>query len=282
MRFIHLVLAVLAALILGACDPRPAAPTAAAPAGGDLLAKVRAAGVMRVGVKADAPPFGMRRGGTLVGFDIDLAHAIAARLGIAKVELVPVNSDERSDRLVAGEVDCVIASMTITRYRERRVDFSIPYFQDGAAFLVKADSPIQSYMELAGRAVGCVKGSSSSYYLTQVAPDAKRELVPGFNDLRAALDAGTVEAVMSDRLLLIGLMQQADAKDRYRIAGANVTVEPYGIAVPQNQSAWRNAINHALCELWEGGEWRQIADTWFGPGTPYEGQADFALPVYPR
>ncbi len=280
MRLVQLVLAVFAAVTLAACAcGRPDAPAVPAT---DLLAKVRAAGVMRVGVKADAPPFGMRRGGTLVGFDIDLAHALAARLGVATVELVPVNSDERSDRLVAGELDCVIASMTITRYRERRVDFSIPYFQDGAAFLVKADAPITSYLDLAGRPVACVKGSTSSFYLGQVAPDARRELVPGFADLRQALDAGRVDAVMSDRLLLIGLMQQADAKDRYRIAGANVTVEPYGIAVPQNQSAWRNAINHALCDLWEGGEWKQIADTWFGPGTPYDGQVTFAMPVYPR
>jgi polar amino acid transport system substrate-binding protein len=259
------------------------APAPAAPAGQvDLHARIMAGKTVRVGVKTDTAPFGMLVAGNYVGFDIDIAQALADRLGIEHVVFVPVTSGDRSDKLVAGEVDMVVASMTITRYREKRVDFTIPYFQDGQSILVKADSPIHSYLDLGGHTVGCVKGSTSSYYMKQVSPDAKVELFADFPALQAALDGGKVEAITSDLIILAGMVKNAPDPDAYRIAGERFTTEPYGIAVPQNQSAWRNAINHALLELWEEGRYQEIVKTWFGPGKKYQVPVNFAIGVYPK
>jgi polar amino acid transport system substrate-binding protein len=287
----HPVTALLAlvALLLCACGetkPTPpaapvAAPAKAAPAG-DIYARVMKEKRVRVGVKADTPPFGLRIGDTFTGFDVDLAMAVAKQLGIEQVEFVPVTSANRIVKLLNGDVDMLMASMTITRYRELKLDFTIPYFQDGEGLLVKAGSPIQSYLDLGGKTVGCVKGSTSSYYMKQVSPDCTTKIYPDFAAMMAGFEADETEAVTSDTLILIGLMNAAADPGVYRIAGDRFTTEPYGIGVPENQSKWRDALNDALQDLWENGRWQVICDSWFGPGARYETKINFAITPYPH
>ncbi len=273
-------------MLLAACDgdrPAPAAAAAAAAAPReDIFARVMADKRVRIGVKADTPPFGVASGDTYVGFDIDIAMAVAKQLGIEQVEFVPVTSADRIKRLLHGDVDMVVASMTITRYREKKVDFTLPYFQDGEGLLVKKESPIASYLDLAGKTVGCVKGSTSSYYMKQVAPDCATKVYANFDELMAGFDKDEVDAITTDTLILIGLMKNAREPDAYRLAGDRFTTEPYGIAVPENQSRWRDALDSAIQELWENGRWQVICDSWFGPGAKYETSVNFSITPYPH
>jgi len=274
----HLSVLLLAGLVLAmtACGGGDRAAAA-----GDDLARVTQAGVLRVGVKADTPPFGFKRGDTLAGFDIDIAHALAQQMGLKDVVFVPVTSANRLAKLQAGEVDCVIASMTITRTRAREVDFTIPYFQDGQALLVKGDSPVRSYLDLSGRKVGAVKGSTSASNMKQVAPDAVVVAFDSFAALLAGLEAGTVDAITSDQLILQALAQGAKTAG-LRIAGDRFSTEPYGIAVRQNQSRLRGALDEALQGIWEKGRWQLIFDTWFGPRAKFHTSSTFAITPYPR
>lgn len=278
-----LLLLAAAIIVLSACT---GGDRAAAPAGADVLAAVQAAKKVRIGVLADNPPFSYQLGKTWAGFDIEIAHGVATRLGIETIEYVPVTLDQRSPSVVDGRVDMVVASMTITRYRESQsktpVDFSIPYFQDGQALLVAAASPIKSYLDLNGKKVGAVKGSTSSFYMTQINPDAEVVKYPDNAALGKALKAGEVDAATNDYLVLAGMIASSDDPAAWRIAGDRMTAEPYGIAVPQNQSAWRNAINHALLAMWESQDWHAAADTWFGPTSKYASPVNFVMPVYPK
>ena len=79
--------------------------------------------MLRVGVKSDAPPFGWKDEFGYYGFDVDIANALATELKIPKVEFVTVTSADRLDKVAAGDVHMAIASMTITRGREAKVDF---------------------------------------------------------------------------------------------------------------------------------------------------------------
>jgi polar amino acid transport system substrate-binding protein len=176
----------------------------------------------------------------------------------------------------------VVADMTITRYRERRVDFSIPYFQDGQALLVKAASPVKSYLDLNGKKVGAVKGSTSSFYMKQINPDATVVTYADNAALGKALMADEVDAATNDYLVLAGMVATAEDPASLRIAGERLTAEPLGVAVAQNQSHWRNAINHALLSLWETQDWHATADTWFGPKSKYASPVNFVMPVYPK
>jgi polar amino acid transport system substrate-binding protein len=277
LRLPLLLLAALALALTGCTEGDRAAP-----AGSDVLAAVKAAKTVRVGVLADNPPFSFQAGGTWTGFDVEIAHGIANHLGIEKVEFVPVALDQRSDSVIAGKVDMVVASMTITRYRERRVDFSIPYFQDGQSLLVKAASPIKSYLDLNGRKVGAVKGSTASFYLKQINPDAVVVTYADNAALGKALENDEIDAATNDQLVLTGMVVSAKDPAAWRIAGERLTAEPYGVAIAQNQSAWRNAINHALLALWETQDWHASADTWFGPASKYASPVNFVMQVYPK
>lgn len=267
---------VLAAILcLAACGGGPRSGQA-----GSLLERVQAAGVVRIGVKADTPPFGSERGGTRYGFDIDIAEAVARRLGVG-VAFVTVTSADRIDRLRAGEVDMVVASMTETRARGLLVDFSVPYFEDGPALAVAAASPIGSYLDLAGRRVAVAKGSSTAASLVRFAPEAVPIEVPGIPDLLPAVADGRADAAATDLLILVGRIKQAKDPAAFRIAGGRIVSEPYGIAIRQDDSRWRHAIDAALMAMWEDGEWARICDAWFGPQAPYASEVRFSLPTIP-
>jgi polar amino acid transport system substrate-binding protein len=265
-----LPLLAIACVLLTACGGRDGAP--------DRLAAAKARGVLTVGVKADAAPFGVQTRTGLSGFDVDIATAVANQLG-CEVRLVPVTSADRIPRLQSGELDLVVATTTITRGRERQVDFSIPYFQDGQALLVRTGSPITGYKDLAGKRVAAVRGSTSVGTLRQVAPEAEVVELGTMTDIKDALLAERVDAITSDGFILMGLRQ---GEKRLSFAGPRFSTEPYGIAMAQGQSALRDAVNEALMDLWESGQWRAIYDAWFGPGTAYQADIRFAVPVVPR
>ena len=248
----------------------------------DVLAQVKERSVLRAGVKADAPPFGWKDEFGYYGFDVDIANALAAELGVEKVEFVTVTSSDRLDKVVSGEVDMAIASMTITRGRERQVDFTIPYFQDGQALLVRADSGLAGYEDLAGKTVGGVKGATSVDNIREAQPDCSVKEYPGYNEALAALAAGEVDAITSDMLILLGLKLGSGEPDAFRIAGGRFSTEPYGIAVRENQSSFRDALNEGIQRLWLTGRWQRIFDDWFGEKAKYHTDLDFKIVPFPK
>lgn len=269
----RLILLSVLALVLVGCGSERAV--------GDRLAQVTSAGSLRIGVKADSPPFGVESRGMRRGFDIDIGASLARRLGVEPV-FVTVTSADRIPKLQAGEVDVVVASMTQTRRRDREVDFSIPYFEDGPAILVKSGGGITSYLQLGGRKLGVATGSSTAAAVAKVAPEAEVVEVPAIKDLLPALEAGQVDAVASDYLILIGLARASGKGRSYTIAGGRIVSEPYGIALPQNESALRDAVNEALMAMWEDGEWSRISDMWFGPNGAMPATIRFSMPTIPE
>ena len=265
------ILAAICALLLSACGS--ASRT-------DPLAAVQARKTLRVGVVENSAPFCVRGPTGLRGFDVDIATAIANHLG-AQPEFVAMASSERLDAVASGRVDCVVAAMTMTRARERRVDFSVPYFQDGQMILVRnADrATITSYKDLAGRKVGVVTGTSNAETIAQVAPEAERVLFENRAAMRDALVAGSVDAITGDAFVLWGIQKSTPG---IGLVGYRFSTEPYGVALPQGASDLRDAVNAALMDMWESGEWREIYDTWFGKGTSFEAEIRFAVPVIPR
>jgi len=254
--------------------------------GGDLADRIAGRGVLRVGVKADAPPLGWQDEFGRYGFDVDIAQAVFEELqgpmGLEKIEFVTVTSSDRIDKVVRGEVDMAIATMTITRSRDEEVDFTIPYFQDGQALLVRADSDVESYMDLAGKAVGVVKGATSGTTIRQVQPDCTVREYADYDATVAGLLAGEVEAVTSDMIILMGLRLRSADPEKLRIAGERFSTEPYGIAVAEDQSEWRDALNGAIQRLWLTGRWQQIYENWFGDSAKYSTDVNFAIEPFPE
>ena len=231
------------------------------------LARVEDAGSVRIGVRNDNPPMGFieDRGGW-VGFDVDLARAVADDLGF-ELELVIVDETTRISFLQEGLVDMSIASMNHTQSRDEAIDFSITYFWDDQSFLVRTGS-YGSIDELVGRKVAANAGSSaiSSWeeYVAErggVAPD-----IVEFSDKLAAMQAlrdGAVEGYSEDNNTLLTLA--AGDPGLTLLPGGHNPVR-FGVGVPVDDSDWRDAVNFALQRLWTSGTYALIYDRWFvGP-----------------
>lgn len=248
---------------------------------GNLMDQLNYKKVIRVGVKTNAPPFAKQEDdGSYWGFDIDMAKAIGKELGL-RVQFVPVSPNQRIPYVREGRVDIVVASMTITRYREQFVDFSIPYFQDGQGLLFRSNSKFTSYRDLKDRKVGAVIGSTSYKNMVKVQPDCKIVPFENYADgVQALLDEKT-DAFTSDYLILMGLKNKHKDHTILELRGNRFTAEPYGVAMMENQSKLRDNVNNAIMSIWENGIWQEIYQTWFGEGSVFQNQNDFHIEVTP-
>ncbi len=236
-------------------------------AGASTLERALEAGEVRIGVRNDNPPMSfIDSDGAWIGFDIDLAGAMAEELGL-ELTLVPVDGTTRISFLQDGRVDMSIASMNHTRARDESIDFSITYFWDNQSFLVRTGT-YASIDELIGKKVAANAGSSAipsweEYVAHHGGPDPE---IVAFDDKLAATQAlrdGAVEGYSEDNVTLLSLA--AGDPELALLPGGHNPVQ-FGIGVPENDSAWRDRINVALQEVWAAGTYEKVYERWFeGP-----------------
>jgi len=149
------VVTVVLLLLAGGCASKKSAA-----ANESRYDKIKKAGVVRVGTRVDNPPHSSYdASGKWVGFDLDIANAIAKRWGV-KLELVKVDELTRISYLQNDKIDLAIASISKTRKRGQQVAFSQTYFFSTQTFLVRKGTAT-SYRDLAGKKVGADRGSSA-------------------------------------------------------------------------------------------------------------------------
>ena len=139
-----------------------------------LTALACAEGTFRVGVKQDVYGFGYldETTGVYEGMEIDLGAMIAEALGYDDVEYTTVTAATRGELLDSGDIDCVLATFTITEERKKSWDFSTPYYTDYVSVLVEDASGIQELADLKDKVVGVSSGSTSARALVQAMIDA--------------------------------------------------------------------------------------------------------------
>lgn len=169
------------------------ASSATADAAAALDADVQAIvdrGVLRVGVKSDVIGFGYMDPltSTYTGMEIDLAQKLADGLGV-EVEYTTVTAATRGELLDSGDIDCVLATFTITDERKQSWDFTTPYYTDHVTVLVEDASGITDLSGLVGATVGVSSGSTSARALTEAMIEAG--LIDGAAFDRETFDAAT-------------------------------------------------------------------------------------------
>jgi len=254
--------------LLAACTAAPAETEteeeAPAPTTESTLDRVNEAGVVRVGVRNDNPPLSfIDDEGDWVGFDVDLANAIADELGV-EPELVVVDGTTRISFLQEDKVDMSVASMNHTRSRDDAVDFTITYFWDSQTFLVR-EGEFDSLEDMYGRTVAMNAGSSAidawNGYVEANGGDPS-EIVE-FTDKNAAMQAlrdGAVDGYAEDGITLAAL---AAGDDSLILLSEGFNPVQFGVGVPVNDSEWRDAVNYALQEVWKSGDFLDMYDKWF-------------------
>ncbi|MBD2867142.1 ABC transporter substrate-binding protein [Paenibacillus arenilitoris] len=237
-----------------------------AEAGASQLDAIQSKGKLVVGVKFDTKLFGLKNPANdeVEGFDVDIAKALAKAIvgDETKIELKEVTSKTRIPMLDNGEIDLIVATMTITEERREQVDFSEVYFKAGQSLLVKKGSAIRSIEDIAkGTKVLAVKGSTSVDNIIEAAPDATVLEFDNYQDAFSALKAGQGDVLTTDNAILYGMMAQDPG---YEVVGEPFTDEPYGIAIKKGETALVDAVNAALAELKESGEYDAIYERWIG------------------
>jgi putative glutamine transport system substrate-binding protein len=227
---------------------------------------IKKRGKFVVGVKYDTNLFGLKDPGTgqVNGFDIDIAKAIAKKIlgDETKIELKEVTSKTRVPMLNNGDIDAIVATMTITEDRKKEVDFTDVYFNAGQSLLVKKGSPIKSVADLKkGVKVLGVKGSTSVKNVAEKAPDATVLQFENYQDAFTALKAGQGDTLTTDNAILYGMTKQ---DSNYVMVGGNFTDEPYGIAVKKGETEFANTINELLKSMKASGEYDKIYEKWLG------------------
>jgi len=232
----------------------------------ETLQDVKARGKLIVGVKTDYPPLGfLDKKGIHKGFDIDIAKALSKELFGNKnpVEFVSVTSENRIPLLTSGKIDLIAATLTITEQREKEVDFSNPYFITAQTILVRVDSKITKYQDLAGKRVATIRGSTGDIAIGELVPDANRVQFERNSEALQALKERRVEAFVQDFVLLFSLLQ----KNRGLKTAGLKPFRPgrYGLAVRKGDQEWLDFINATLTRMKETGEYDKLLVRWFGP-----------------
>lgn len=255
--YTRLVLLFASLLVTAACSDSVTDSTS-------VLDSVGETGAVRIGVRNDNPPLSfIDDSGDWIGFDIDLAGALADEMG-HDLELVPVDGTTRISFLQEGQVDMSVASMNHTRSRDEAIDFSITYFWDNQSFLIRTDS-YTSIDELFGATVAANAGSSTidswTAYVAERGGPAP-EIVE-FDDKLAAMEAlrsGAVDGYTEDNVTLLSLA--AGDPNLELLPGGHNPVQ-FGVGVPENDSEWRDTVNLALQDLWKAGTFQEIYARWF-------------------
>jgi polar amino acid transport system substrate-binding protein/glutamate/aspartate transport system substrate-binding protein len=246
------------------------AGTAAPALAETVLEKITRTGVLTAGTRTASIPFAfINEKNEWIGFSVDLLEAVRARLDKKLGKPVTLDKKEVTPAtrvpLVANRtIDIECGSTTYTRGRDETVDFSMVFFMTGSQLLVKRGSGIRTLGDLAGKRVGATQGTTNEKALRASQPRAD---VVTFQDHAAgllALEQGKIVAYTTDGILLAGLAAKARNPRDYEVVGDFFSKDPYACILPENDSRWRDFVNHTLMELIDSGRYFALYDKWFG------------------
>jgi len=236
---------------------------------GTTMAKLQDKGEIAIGVKYDVAPFGFKnpQSGEIEGFDVDVANAVAAELGV-KAKIIEAISDNRIPFLKDGTADLILSTMTINAERDQEIDFSEPYFiARGSILIKKSDTSIKGIEDLGGKNVCTALGSTYEETLKKQAPKAKRRLVDGYSECLELIQNGAVDAISTDDAILSGMIKQDDS---LKLVGKPLTTEPYGAGIKEGDKAFQEFVNEAIQKFKDDGRWATTYEKWVGQYTGVE------------
>ncbi|MEX2694016.1 amino acid ABC transporter substrate-binding protein [Rhizobium mongolense] len=229
---------------------------------GENLNDIKSAGVFKIGTEGTYAPFTYHdESGKLVGFDVEIGEAVAAKLGV-KAEFVEGKWDGLIAGLDAKRYDTVINQVGITEARKQKYAFSEPYIASKAVLIARADDDsIKSFADL--------KGKKSAQSLTsnfgKLAEQSGAELVgtEGFDQSIQLVLTGRADATINDSLSFLDFKKhKPDAN--VKIAAEQENADYSGIIIRKGEPELLEAINKALADIKADGTYKKIADKYFG------------------
>ena len=248
---------------LAACGKQEAP----APAAGASAAATR---VYSVGTDAAYAPFeSQNEKGEIVGFDIDIVRAVAAKAGL-EVKFVNTPWEGIFNALKQGDRDLLVSSITITDERKQSMDFTAPYFDAHQLIAVKADSKVARFDDLKNLRVGVQTGTTGDETVSKLqgknSTDIKR-----FESTPLALkelEAGGIDAVVADNGVVVNYVAN-NAASKFRTVNDPAFVPgQYGIAVRKGNAELLAKVNQGLAAIRADGTYDRIYAKYLGLVAP--------------
>lgn len=262
--------ALVAALVLSACgasssaSDQGSAGSSSADAGGEIT-------TLTVGFDQAYPPYGyVGDDGEFTGLDLELAAEVAKR-NDWELKLEPIDWDAKDTLLNSGAITCIWNGFTMEG-REDDYTFSDPYMLNAQVVVVRADSGIESFEDLAGKTVITQVDSAAEEVLNGDMADltatfASLETIGDYNTAFMQLESGAVDAVACD--LSIAQYQMA-GKDTYKQLDEQLSTEHYAVGFKKGDTALAEKVTETLKEMDEDGFVKELCDKYADDGVSYD------------
>nr|BFE82570.1 ABC transporter substrate-binding protein [Planobispora longispora] len=224
---------------------------------------IRRAGVIVIGSDMTYAPMEFVKDGEQTGFDVDLANAIAAKLGL-KLDMRQTPWGELLAKAESGEVDASMSSITDTAERQQRVDF-VDYLNVGSVVVARGKMDGEGITALCGQRVAVPIGTiyvGLAEAQNDRCPAGNRlTIVPveALSDSKGAVLAGKADAYLDDFPPGAVAVQENSS---LRISGPQIEAAPYGIAIGKGKGTLKKAVQQALYELFEDGTYDALLKKW--------------------
>ena len=240
----------------------------------DTLAKIKSSGSITQGVRESSGALAYTLGnGVYTGFHYEVCANIIKdlrrTLGLSSLEIKyqPVTSANRIPLVKNGTVDLECGSTTNDASRQKEVAFANTLYVEEVRIAVKANSPIKSIADLAGKTVATTTGTTSVQLLRQnkraSGVDFKEVTGKDHADSFLLLESGRADAFVMDGQILAGNISKSKAPKDFKILSDVLSVEPIGIMIRKDDPAFKKAVNDSIAAQVKSGEIAALYDKWF-------------------
>ncbi|MFC5971854.1 basic amino acid ABC transporter substrate-binding protein [Halomarina salina] len=208
------------------------------------------------------PPFEVKEGGELTGFDVELLEAVvSAAPGYTLDGWQEFEFDSLIPALSGGNIDVIAAAMTITEERKQTIAFTDPYYEADQSILVAAGSDFQpsQLSDLEGHPVGAQNGTTGEGVIENELSDVDYNGYGSYVLAVTDLENGNIDAVVLDKPVAQTFAQQRDVE----VAFTYETGEEYGFGIQQNASELQSALNEGLATVQDDGTYEELRNEWF-------------------
>jgi glutamate/aspartate transport system substrate-binding protein len=253
-----------------------AAASAAAPPG--TLDKIRASGTVVLGVADAAAPMAYALGAQrdYTGYHVELCRRVLQEIAPqARLQYLELTAQNTLALVQNGTVDIVCGAATNNLARQQRVAFSLTTYLSQVRMVVRADSDIRSFSQLAGRTVAATTGTTAVQLLRGYGKAHGIEIPVRLGkdhlDSFLMLEAGRADAFVLDDNLLAGMVATGRAPQAWRITGEVLAAEPIALVLRKDDPAFKQAVDAVLRRMMLSGEAERLYARWFMDPIPPRG-----------
>jgi len=264
MKRVSIGLLLCLALLIGLSVPASAAESS------PVLSRIVDNGELRVGMSGAQPPFSVKsKEGKIIGYEVDLANALAAAMGV-ELKIVQKPFGQLLSALEAGEVDAVMSGMTITPQRNLKAAFVGPYVLSGKSILTKDKtlSAIEEAGEIdkASITLTALENSTSQKFVETLMPKAKLVTTADYDSaVKMVLEDKATALVADYPICALSVLRHGD--QGLVTLTEPLTIEPIGIAIAPGDSLLLNMVENYLGTLQSMGLLDQLEAKWFQDGS---------------